>query len=68
MASRRRLRRVAERRCAHKTTYETRDDAEWAARWTIETTHVRPYRCRYCAGWHLGHERAVGKRDAVALS
>ena len=65
MASRRRLRRVAARRCARKTSYETRGDAEWVARLRREhddvpgLADVAAYRCRYCGWWHLGHECAA---------
>jgi len=40
-------------RCKHcgKVTYESREDAEYAAR-SMETTQI-PYECRYGSGWHL---------------
>ncbi len=47
--------------CANKNRYDTRESAESARRdyghRYGEHGGVRVYRCKWCGGWHLGHDR-----------
>ena len=63
MASRRRLRRVAQKKneaaCARKTRYPTKQDAERVLAWRYDTDegvdgNTRPYLCPSCGEWHHG--------------
>ncbi len=47
--------------CLNKNRYDTRELAESALRDYAhrygEHGGVRVYRCKWCGGWHLGHDR-----------
>jgi hypothetical protein len=49
---------IRERACESKAVYLTRDEALQLVR---HGRHIdgamKPYRCRFCAMWHLGHRR-----------
>jgi hypothetical protein len=48
----------AERSCTSKTMYVSRGEAKSVARQgRLQDGSLRPYRCRFCPGWHLGHRR-----------
>ena len=57
MASKRRVRAKS---CGGKVRHETADAAWIAARKT--DSGVRPYRCRWCSMFHVGHEPGKQKR------
>jgi hypothetical protein len=42
-----------ERSCDGKVRHATEAAARTAAE---QVTHLVAYRCRYCSGWHLGHQ------------
>ena len=69
MASKRRMRRVAERRCSRKRAYDTRGDALLIVRLRLGLlgmdAGVRPYHCRWCHRWHLGHPSTPRKREEM---
>ena len=55
MASKRNLKR---RSCVGKTRFSSQTEAVKAAI-TLEKTrgeHVSSYGCRFCNGWHIGHQ------------
>jgi hypothetical protein len=48
--------------CVGKVAYSTYENARAEARYFMrqgkfqrEDSHLEPYRCPYCSGWHLGH-------------
>lgn len=53
-------RRVRAKSCEGKVRHATMAGACIAARKTDEK--VRPYKCRHCPGWHVGHEPGKQKR------
>jgi hypothetical protein len=56
---------IRERACGSKAVYVTRDEARHRIR---AGRHVdgtmKPYHCRFCAQWHLGHRRRHGRPAA----
>ena len=51
---------IRERACLSKAMFVSRRDARSMARQgRHQDGSVRPYRCRHCHGWHLGHRRRV---------
>ena len=49
---------LVERGCTSKALFITRAEAKSSSRRNRrDDGSVRPYRCRYCDGWHLGHGR-----------
>jgi hypothetical protein len=56
---------MRDRACESKAVYLTRDEARQRLR---AGRHVdgamKPYRCRFCAQWHLGHRRRRGRAAA----
>ena len=55
---------VPERQCGGKKRYPSKAVAKrWARRVPTAVPGVgvlRPYRCGWCDGWHLGHDRPKG--------
>lgn len=59
MSSRNRSRyRKRQSRCKRKHRYDSEDEAVLVLAHYSDTSGLMPYRCRYCAGWHLGHNDA----------
>ena len=58
MSSKRAVRR---RQCEGKVRFASREEAWWRVRPTLRASivghsrHLAPYSCRFCGGWHLGH-------------
>jgi hypothetical protein len=51
---------LPERGCSSKAVFITRSEAKHLARHGRHSDGtLRPYRCRRCAGWHLGHRRRM---------
>lgn len=49
---------LKERACGSKALYVSRAEAKAAARHGRRMgSGLHPYRCQWCAGWHLGHAR-----------
>jgi hypothetical protein len=49
---------LVERGCTSKSLFVSRGEARSAARHgQRQDGSLRPYRCRTCSGWHLGHPR-----------
>jgi hypothetical protein len=54
---------VRHRRCREgggrtsKAVFVSRGEAKALTRHGRRTDGVKPYRCRWCGGWHLGHAR-----------
>lgn len=47
-----------ERGCTSKAVYISRREARSTSRHGRgQDGSLRPYRCRFCDGWHLGHPR-----------
>jgi len=45
---------------SRKITYPTRKAAVAARKWRKMDAGLKPYRCRHCALWHLGHSVKAG--------
>ena len=60
MASKRHLRRKT---CEAKERYPNEDAARSGARWSWKkfATHLVPYKCQFCGGYHLGHKRGTNE-------
>jgi hypothetical protein len=55
--------------CKKKHFYDTYYDAvHWAAvsRERAKHSNIYPYKCLYCAGWHIGHARSNGNKFVKA--
>jgi hypothetical protein len=48
---------IRERACTSKAVFVSRGEAKALTRHGRRTDGVKPYRCRWCGGWHLGHAR-----------
>jgi hypothetical protein len=48
---------IRERACTSKAVFFSRREARSLANDSRLTTGLKPYRCRWCDGWHLGHAR-----------
>jgi hypothetical protein len=49
---------LVERGCTSKSLFVSRGEARSAARHgRRQDGSLRPYRCRTCSAWHLGHPR-----------
>jgi hypothetical protein len=49
---------MQERGCTSKAVYLTRREAKSLVRnGRRGYAGLKPYRCRWCSGWHLGHPR-----------
>jgi hypothetical protein len=47
---------IRERACSSKAMYVTRGEARQRVRGARHIDpSMKPYRCRYCSMWHLGH-------------
>jgi hypothetical protein len=57
---------MRDRACESKAVYLTRGEARQRAR---SGRHLdggmKPYHCRFCAQWHLGHRRRRHRRAAA---
>jgi len=47
--------------CASKVPY---DDAKRARKAARGLRGLKPYLCRYCKKWHLGHDRKAEQRSS----
>lgn len=48
------------RSCLQKVKYHTKDSAKKTAkamRLKFKEKNIKPYRCKYCPFWHVGHTR-----------
>lgn len=49
---------LTDRGCASKSVFVSRREARAMGRHgRLQNGALRPYHCRRCAGWHLGHPR-----------
>jgi hypothetical protein len=49
---------LVERGCTSKAMYVSRGEAKALVRHSRRMDgQVKPYHCRHCSGWHLGHPR-----------
>jgi hypothetical protein len=48
---------IRERACTSKTVFFSRREAKALTRHGRRTDGVKPYHCRWCDHWHLGHSR-----------
>ena len=48
---------LQERGCTSKAVFISRREARSLANHSRLTVGLKPYRCRWCDGWHLGHRR-----------
>ena len=56
---------IRERACESKAVYVTRGEARQALRSGRRMDGaMKPYHCRFCSMWHLGHRRARHGRAA----
>ena len=46
-----------ERGCTSKALFLSRQEARGLTRFGHTDPGLKPYHCRYCDGWHLGHRR-----------
>ena len=46
-----------ERGCTSKAMFLSRREARSISRQPWASSGLKPYRCRWCDGWHLGHGR-----------
>ena len=47
---------LVDRGCTSKSVFVSRREARSSAKHgRSQDGTLHPYRCRYCAGWHLGH-------------
>lgn len=56
------LRRVRRKSCEGKVPHETRDAAKIASRRTGNGHETKPYLCKFCRRWHVGHRPTGPKR------
>lgn len=53
---------IRDRACESKAVFLTRGEARGRLRHGRHTDGaMKPYRCRFCAQWHLGHRRRHGR-------
>ena len=53
---------IRERACESKAVYLTRGEARQHLRGGRRIDGaMKPYHCRFCAGWHVGHRRRRGR-------
>ncbi len=55
------------RSCRDKIKYKAQTEAAQAADYLNQSRCIRyedvyPYDCRYCSGWHVGHDDMLGTR------
>ena len=46
-----------ERGCTSKVRFISRGEAKCVTRQPWASSGLKPYHCRYCDNWHLGHNR-----------
>ena len=46
-----------ERGCTSKVWFISRGEAKCVTRQPWAASGLKPYRCRWCDGWHLGHRQ-----------
>jgi hypothetical protein len=56
---------IRDRACESKAVYLSRDEARQRLRaGRYVDGAMKPYHCRFCARWHLGHRRRRGRVSA----
>ena len=55
-----------ERGCTSKVKFLSRREARSISRQPWASSGLKPYHCRWCDGWHLGHGRR--RRSALGLA
>ena len=58
MSSKRHLRRKS---CEGKIRHADKGGAvqQINSLWRLSHEHMRPYHCRFCGGWHVGHKSGL---------
>jgi hypothetical protein len=57
---------LVERGCTSKVAFESRREAGVVSHRAGGNGRLRPYHCRNCEGWHLGHSRQRHRFDGVS--
>ena len=52
---------IRERACESKAVYVSRGEARQRLRGRRMDGSMKPYHCRFCTMWHLGHRRRRGR-------